>query len=62
MANRNTQRARYNGFSDMKRLEAGGEKNYKQKTGRKLNTSALRAKTGRKAYCAPTIKTKELAS
>lgn len=47
MPSRNTNYARKKGYSNIKLLESKGTKNYGQKTGQCLNTSALRANKGK---------------
>ena len=50
MANQNTKLARQNGYSDIKRMRSGGAKNYGIKLGRKVDSSAERAASGKKPY------------
>lgn len=52
MANRNTKRARNNGYSDMKRMESDDSKrptlkNYGVKTGKTVNSSLERKNSGK---------------
>lgn len=50
MANNNTRKARLAGYSGMKRMEAGLDKDYGQKTGRSINSSLLRRDSGKKPF------------
>lgn len=49
MSNSNTKHAQHRGFSGAKAMSSG-RKDWGQNTGTRLDTGALRAKSGKKAY------------